>query len=58
MKEKERNKWALLVFFCQSEYGITHGSVLQLKMDKSQSVTASNYSERPGDANDLMPEEE
>ncbi|KAL9976300.1 hypothetical protein ACROYT_G013584 [Oculina patagonica] len=40
------------------EYGITHGSVLQLKMDKSQSVTASNYSERPGDANDLMPEED
>lgn len=56
-KEKKRKVWALLVFFCQLDYGITHGSVLEMRMDKTQSVSASNYYKRPGDADASMSDE-
>ena len=58
MSEKERENikgdlTALSVFFCVLEYGITHGSVLEMR-DRGKSSAASGES---GDADVLMGEE-
>ena len=60
MSEKERENikgdlTALSVFFCVLEYGITHGSVLEMRRDRGKSSAASGES---GDADVSMGEEE
>ena len=54
-RTKTEDLTALSVFFDMLEYGITHGSVLEMRRDRGKSSAASGES---GDADVLMCEEE